>query len=101
MTKSARHVAIIGILLSTLTGLASAQRRANTSTTPANLNIRVNVVQVVMTDQNSKVTSGGAAISYSIPTNQPPMSITKEIRSVRSADGKRLTMVEMTTVVVE
>ena len=101
MTKSTRHVAIIAILLSTLSGLASAQGRANTSTTQANLNIRVNVVQVVMTDQNSKVTSGSAAISYSIPTNQPPMSVTKEIRNMRSKDGKSLKMVEMTTVVVE
>jgi hypothetical protein len=100
MTKSTRHVAIIAILLSTLSGLASAQGRANTSTTQANLNIRVNVVQVVMTDQNSKVTSG-AAISYSIPTTQPSMSVTKEIRNMRSKDGKSLKTVEMTTVVVE
>jgi hypothetical protein len=102
MTKSTRYVAIIAILLSTLSVLASAQGqgRANTSTTPANLRIRVNVVEVVMTDQNSKLTSG-AAISYSIPTAQPRTSVTKEIRSVRSRDGKSLMLVEMTTVVVE
>jgi hypothetical protein len=100
MTKSARHVAIIAILLSTLTGLASAQRRANTSTTPANLNIRVNVVQVVMTDQNPKATPQ-RAISYSISTVQPRTSVTKEIRQMQTADGKSSRMVETTTIVVE
>jgi hypothetical protein len=53
-----------------------------------------------MTDQNPKVTSE-AAISYSIPTVQPLMSVTKNIRNMRSTDGKSLTMVEITTVVAE
>ena len=66
MTKSVRNVAIIAILLSTLSGLASAQGRANTSTTQANLHIQVNVVQVVTTDQDSKATPE-TAVSYSIP----------------------------------
>lgn len=100
MTKSARHVAIIAIVLSTLSGLASAQNRTNTRTASANLHIQVNVVQVVMTDQNPKATPE-TAVSYSIPTIQPRMSVTKEIRNIRSADGKSLTMVQMTTIVAE
>ena len=86
--------------LGAFSGTAVAESGANTSTKHATLHIQVMVVPVVMTDQNSQVTSG-AAVSYSIPTNQTPMSVTKEIRSVRSRDGKTLTMVETTTFVVE
>jgi hypothetical protein len=100
MTQSARHVAIIAILLSTLSGLASAQNRTNTSTASANLHIQVNVVQVVMTDQNPKATPE-AAVSYSIPTIQPRMSVTKEIRKMQATDGKSSMMVETTTIVAE
>jgi hypothetical protein len=86
--------------LGAFSGTAVAESGANTGTKHAALHIQVMVVPVVMTDQNSKVTSG-AAISYSIPMPQPPMSVTKEIRNVRSSDGKSVTMVEMTTIVVE
>jgi hypothetical protein len=100
MTKSARHVAVIAILLSTLSGPASAQGRANSSTTQANLHIQVNVVQVVMTDQNPKATPE-TAVSYSIPTIQPRLSVTKEIRQVKATHGKNPRMVETTTIVLE
>lgn len=100
MTKSARHVAVIAILLSTLSGPASAQARANSSTTQANLHIQVNVVQVVMTDQNPKATPE-TAVSYSIPTIQPRLSVTKEIRQVKATHGKNPRMVETTTIVLE
>jgi len=79
---------------------AFAESRTNTSTKHATLHIQVIVVPVVMTNQNSKVISG-AAISYSIPTIEPRMSVTKEIRNMRSTDGKSLTMVETTTVVAQ
>ena len=100
MIKLMRFVAVIAIVLSTLSGLASAQNRTNTRTASANLNIQVNVVQVVMTDQNPKATPE-AAVSYSIPTVQPRMSVTKEIRKMQATDGKSPTMVEITTIVAE
>jgi hypothetical protein len=100
MTKLARHVAITAILLSTLSGIASAQGRANTSTSQANLHIQVNVVQVVTTEQNPKVTPE-TAISYSIPTIQPHMIVTKELRLMQTTHGKSSRMVETTTIVVE
>jgi hypothetical protein len=100
MIKLMRFVAVIAIVLSTLSGLASAQNRTNTRTASANLNIQVNVVQVVMTDQNPKATPE-AAVSYSIPTVQPRMSVTKEIRKMQATDGKNPRMVEITTIVAE
>jgi hypothetical protein len=100
MTKSAQHIAIIAILLSTLSGLASAQKRANTSTTQANLHIQVNVVEVVMTDQSPKATLQ-AAVNYSISAIQPRTSVTKEIRQMQTAEGKSTRNVETTTIVVE
>jgi hypothetical protein len=100
MTKSVRNVAIVAILLSTLSGLASAQGRANTSTTQANLHIQVNVVQVVTTDQDSKATPE-TAVSYSIPTVPPRMSVTREIRQMKATHGKNPSIVETTTIVVE
>jgi hypothetical protein len=100
MIKLMRFVAVIAIVLSTLSGLASAQNRTNTRTASANLNIQVNVVQVVMTDQNPKATPE-AAVSYSIPTIQPRMSVTKEIRKMQATDGKNPRMVEITTIVAE
>jgi hypothetical protein len=100
MTKSARHIAIIAILLSTLSGLASAQKRANTPTTQANLHIQVNVVQVVMTEQNSTPTPQ-TAVSYSISALQPRTNVTKEMRQMQTPKGKNPRMVETTTIVVE
>jgi len=100
MIKLMRFVTVIAIVLSTLSGLASAQNRTNTRTASANLNIQVNVVQVVMTDQNPKATPE-TAVSYSIPTIQPLMSVTKEVRKMQAPDGKSLTMVQMTTIVAE
>jgi hypothetical protein len=101
MTKSARHVGVITIMLSILSGLASAQsRRTNTSTTPANLHIQVYVVEVVMPNPNPKATPE-TAVSYSIPTTQPRMSVTKEIRKMQATDGKDSSVVEITTVVAE
>jgi hypothetical protein len=92
--------AVIFASLGTLSRPAFAASRTDNGTTQANLHIQVNVVQVVMTNRNPKATPE-TAISYSIPTTQPPMSVTKEIRNMHSSDGKSLTMVEMTTVVVE
>jgi hypothetical protein len=97
------HIVTAALALAALgafSGTAVAESGANTSTKHAALHIRVMVVPVVITDQTSKVISS-AAVSYSIPTNQPPMSVTKEVRNVRSSDGKSVTMVEMTTFVVE
>jgi hypothetical protein len=99
MIKLMRFVAVIAIVLSTLSGLASAQNRTNTSTTSANLHIQVNVVQVVMTEKNPKATPE-TAVSYSIPTIQPRMSVTKETRKMQATDGKS-PMVEITTIVAE
>lgn len=98
MIKLTRIVTAAVVVLSTFP--AFAQSRTSTSTPQATLHIQVVVVPVVMTDQNPRVTSE-AAISYSIPTVQPLMSVTKAIRNIRSADGKTLTMVEITTVVAE
>jgi hypothetical protein len=53
-----------------------------------------------MTDQNPKATPE-AAVSYSIPTIQPSMSVTKEIRKMQATDGKSSMMVETTTIVAE
>lgn len=101
MTKSARHVAAIAIMLSTLSGLASAQGRGtNTGTTSANLHIQVNVVAVVMTNQNPTVTPE-KAVNYSIPTTQSRMSVTKEIRKIQAPHDKSPRMVEITTIVAE
>jgi hypothetical protein len=102
MTKSAQYVAVIAIVLSTLSGRSFAESRTNTSTANANLHIQVNVIQVVMTtpDQNPKATPE-TAISYSIPTVQPRMSVTKEIRKMQASDGKNPGMVETTTIVAE
>ena len=86
--------------LGSFSGTAFAESRTNTTTKHAALHIQVIVVPVVMTDQNSKATSG-AAISYSIPTFQPRMSVTKEIRNMRSTDRQTLMMVEVTTVVAQ
>lgn len=86
--------------LGSFSGTAFAESRTNTTTKHAALHIQVIVVPVVMTDQNSKATSG-AAISYSIPTSQPRMSVTKELRDMHSTDGTAATMVEVTTVVAE
>jgi hypothetical protein len=99
MIKLMRFIAAIAIVLSTLSGLASAQNRTNTSTTSANLHIQVNVVQVVMTEKNPKATPE-TAVSYSIPTIQPRMSVTKETRKMQATDGKS-PMVEITTIVAE
>jgi hypothetical protein len=88
-------------MLSILSGLASAQsRRTNTSTTPANLHIQVYVVEVVMPNPNPKATPE-TAVSYSIPTTQPRMSVTKEIRKMQATDGKDSSVVEITTIVAE
>jgi hypothetical protein len=100
MIKLMRFVAVIAIVLSTLSGLASGQNRTNTSTTSANLHIQVNVVQVVMTDQNRKATPE-TGVSYSIPTIQPRMNVTKEIRKMQATGEKTLKTVEITTVVAE
>lgn len=100
MTNAERFVAMIAIVISTFSGLASAQNRTNTSTTSAALHIRVNVVQVVMTDQNPKATRE-AAVSYSIPTLQPRMSVSKEIRSMQTTGQETFKTVEITTVVAE
>jgi hypothetical protein len=100
MIKLIRFVAGIAIVISTLSGLASGQNRTNTSTTSANLHIQVNVVQVVMTDQNPKATPE-TAVSYSIPTIQPRMNVTKEIRKMQATGEKTLKTVEITTVVAE
>jgi|SRR5947209_443997 len=100
MIKVVRLVPIIVMVLSTFSGLASAQSRTNTRTTPANLHIQVNVVQVVMTQQNPKATSE-ATVSYSIPTVRPRLSVTKETHKMQTTDGKSSTMVEITTTVPE
>jgi ABC-type Na+ transport system ATPase subunit NatA len=50
MTNSTRLVTVIATLLSALSGSAFAASRTDTSTTPANLRIQVNVVQVIMTN---------------------------------------------------
>jgi hypothetical protein len=100
MIKLARFAVIIAIVLNILSGLASAQSRANTSTTQANLHIQVNVVQVVMTIQNPKAALE-TTVSYSIPAAQPRMSVTKEIRKMQATEGNSLRMVEITTVVAE
>ena len=100
MIKLARFAVIIAIVLNMLSGLASAQSRANTSTTQANLHIQVNVVQVVMTIQNPKAALETTVI-YSIPAVQPRMSVTKEIRKMQATEGNSLRMVEITTVVAE
>lgn len=101
MIKSMRFIALIAIVLSTLSGLASAQKGTNTRTASANLNIQVNVVEVVMTNQNLKTAPETAAVSYSIPTIQPRMSVTKEIQNMQTPDGKSFRMVETTTIVAE
>jgi hypothetical protein len=98
MIKLTRIVTVAVAVLSAFP--AFAQSRTSISTPQATLHIRVVVVPVIMTDQNPKVTSE-AAISYSIPTVQPLMSVTKNIRNMRTTDGKSLTMVEITTVVAE
>lgn len=98
MIKLTPIVTAVVAVLSTFP--AFAQNRASTSTPQATLHIQVMVVPVVMTDQDPKVMSQ-AAISYSIPTVQSPRSVTKEIRSMRSTDGKTLNTVEITTVVAE
>jgi Tfp pilus assembly protein PilE len=101
MIKLMRFVAVIAIALSTLTGLAaSAQNRTNTKTASANLHIQVYVVEVVMSNQNPKATPE-TAVSYSIPTTQPRMSVTKEIRKMQATGDKTLKTVEITTVVAE
>lgn len=100
MIKLMRFVAVIAIVLSTLSGLAFAQNRTNTSTTSANLHIQVNVVPIVMTDQSPKATSE-TAVSYSISTMQPRRSVTKEIRNMQATDGKSPRMLEITTIVAE
>jgi hypothetical protein len=100
MIKLMRFVAAIAIVLSTLSGLASAQNRTNTRTASANLHIQVNVVEVVMTDQNSKA-KPETAVSYSIPAIQPRMSVTKNIRKMQATDGTSPRMVEITTIVAE
>ena len=100
MIKVVRLIRAIVMVLSTFSGLASAQSRANTRTTQANLHIEVNVVQVVMTQQNPKVTPE-ATVSYSIPMIQPRLSVTKEIHTMQSADGRIPTLVETTTIVPE
>lgn len=100
MIKLVRFVAAIAIALSTLSGLASAQSRANTRTTQANLHIQVNVVQVVMTQQNPKA-APETTVSYSIPMIQPRLSVTKEIHTMQSADGRSPMLVETTTIVPE
>jgi len=99
MIKLMRFVAVIAIVL-TLSGLASAQNRTNTRTASANLRIQVHVVQVVMTDQNLKTTPE-KAVSYNIPTVQPRMSVSKEIRNLQVTGQKTLKTVEITTVVAE
>ena len=100
MIKLARFAAMIAIVISTLSGLASAQSRANTSTTQANLHIQVNVVQVIMTNQNPKA-APETTVSYSIPTIQPRMSITKESRQMQATEGNSVSIVEITTVIAE
>ena len=100
MIKLARFAVIISIVLNILSGLASAQSRANTSTAQANLHIQANVVQVVMTIQNPKAALETTVI-YSIPAVQPRMSVTKEIRKMQATEGNSLRMVEITTVVAE
>jgi uncharacterized membrane protein len=101
MTKLTHIVAaaVVFASLVTFSGSAFAASRTDTSTTQANLHIQVNVVQVVMTNQNPKATPE-TAISYSIPTVQPRMSISKEIHNMQ-ATGKTLKTVEITTVVAE
>ena len=101
MINSMRFMALIAIALSTLSGLASAQKGTNTRTASANLNIQVNVVEVVMTNQNLKTAPETAAVSYSIPTIQPRMSVTKATRKMQATDGKSSAMVEITTIVAE
>ena len=100
MMKSVRHVAIIAILLSALSGLAAAQKGVNTRTTQANLRIQVTVVPVVMSEQNAKATPQ-KAVNYSILAGQPRMSVTKEIRQMQTSDGKKSGVVETTTIVAE
>jgi len=100
MIKLMRFVVVIAIVLSTLSGQASAQNRTNTKTASANLHIQVYVVEVVMNNQNPKATPE-AAITYSIPTTQPHMSVTKEIRKMQATGDKTLKTVEITTVVAE
>ena len=67
--------------------------------TQANLQIRVNVVQVVMTEQNP-TPAPQAAVSYSVSAVQPRTSVTKEIRNIKLT-RETLKAVEITTVVVE
>jgi hypothetical protein len=100
MTKSAQYVALIAIVVSTLSGQAFAESRTKGSTTHANLEIQVNVVQVVMTDRSPNATPE-AAVSYFIPTVQPRMSVTREIRKMQATKGNKPGMVEITTVVAE
>ena len=96
------HIAattVVFALLVTLSGAAFAASRTDSSATQANLHIQVNVVQVVMNNQNPKATPE-TAVSYSIPTVQPRMSVSKEIHNMQ-ATGETLKAVEITTVVAE
>ncbi|HEY1939059.1 MAG TPA: hypothetical protein VGJ33_14090 [Candidatus Angelobacter sp.] len=92
--------AVVFASLGTLSGSAFAASRTNSSTTQANLHIQVNVVQVVMTNQNPKATPE-TAVSFSIPTVQPRISVSKEIHNMQTTGEKTLKMVEITTVVAE
>ena len=101
MAKLTR-IATTAVVFASLGTLPSAfaASRTNTGTTQANLHIQVNVVQVVMTDGNPKATPG-TAVSYSIPTIQPQMSVSKEIHNMQVTGEKTLKTVEITTVVAE
>jgi hypothetical protein len=100
MTNSTRLVTVIATLLSALSGSAFAASRTDTSTTPANLRIQVNVVQVIMTNPDPQATPE-RAISYNIPTAQPRMSVSKEIRNMQVTGEKAIKTVEVTTIVAE
>ena len=100
MIKLIRFVAGIAIVLSTLSGSTFAASRKDTSTTPANLHIQVNVVQVIMTNPDPKATPE-RAISYNIPTAQPRMSVSKETRKMQATGERTVKTVEVTTIVAE
>jgi hypothetical protein len=101
MIKLMRVVAAVIVVLSALSGLASAQNRTAARTASANLHIQVNVVQIVMPNQNQNAAPETAAVIYSIPTIQPHMNVTKEIRKMQGTKGKPPTAVEITTIVAE
>jgi hypothetical protein len=78
-----------------------AQKQAGTNTSQANLRIQVTVVPMVMTMQNPNQ-NADAAVSYSIQTAPPRMTVTKETQQMRiNQRAQETKVVQITTVVAE